>query len=185
MWPKEKLLIMSNCSFGNDIFKSRLLLLHQNASAGGKGLKEFIKMFSSSSFHNVTIKLTFHTWLNFFPTYRRILTHLQQLTFSIFSSNYTYIYRDFPYFWVDILKIIWCRIVVCGKGLFSCFENASKGKLYLYTMNVFIIIAYTHITLDKWSCDSKLNSFLHTTKLLQTTLKTSSFKCRKTLLLKV
>ena len=39
MWPKEKLLIMSNFSFGHNVFKRRLLLLHQNVSAGGKGLK--------------------------------------------------------------------------------------------------------------------------------------------------
>ena len=30
MWPKEKLLMMSNFTFGYNVFKSRLLLLHQN-----------------------------------------------------------------------------------------------------------------------------------------------------------
>ena len=35
-WPKGKLLIMSNFTFGLNIFKSCLLLLRQNASAGGK-----------------------------------------------------------------------------------------------------------------------------------------------------
>ena len=34
------LLIMSNSSFGHNVFKSRLLLLRQNASAGGKGLNK-------------------------------------------------------------------------------------------------------------------------------------------------
>ena len=29
---------MSNLTFGHNVFKSRLLLLFQNASAGGKGL---------------------------------------------------------------------------------------------------------------------------------------------------
>ena len=36
-WPKKKLLIMRNFTLGS-VFKSRLLLLRQNASAGGKGL---------------------------------------------------------------------------------------------------------------------------------------------------
>ena len=35
---KEKLLIKSNFIFGYNVFKSHLLLLLQNASAGGKGL---------------------------------------------------------------------------------------------------------------------------------------------------
>ena len=39
MWPKEKLLIMSNFSFGNNVFKSHLLLLRLNASTDWKGLK--------------------------------------------------------------------------------------------------------------------------------------------------
>ena len=39
MWPKEKLLIMSNFTFNHNVFKSRLLLLRQKASACGKGLR--------------------------------------------------------------------------------------------------------------------------------------------------
>ena len=31
---------MSNFTFDHNVFKSRLLLLRQNASAGGKGLKD-------------------------------------------------------------------------------------------------------------------------------------------------
>ena len=34
----EKLLIMSNLTFCHNVFKSRLLQMRQNASAGGKGL---------------------------------------------------------------------------------------------------------------------------------------------------
>ena len=33
---------MSNFAFGHNVFKSRLLLLRQNASAGGKGLKQIL-----------------------------------------------------------------------------------------------------------------------------------------------
>ena len=38
----EKLLIMSNLAFGHTVFKSRLLLLRQNASAGGKGFTTIV-----------------------------------------------------------------------------------------------------------------------------------------------
>ena len=34
--------------------------------------------------------------------------------FSAFFSNYTYKYRDFPYFWVDIFKVVCCKFAVCG-----------------------------------------------------------------------
>ena len=37
LWPKQKLLIMSNFTFGHNVFKSRLLLLRQNAEKVGKG----------------------------------------------------------------------------------------------------------------------------------------------------
>ena len=44
----------SNFTFGHNVFKSRLLLLRQNASAGGKGLKKNIVPMSNLSFyHNV------------------------------------------------------------------------------------------------------------------------------------
>ena len=80
-------------------------------------------------------------WYPFPVTYRRILTHLQQTTFLktlwqkekllkksnisychnvfTFFSNYTFNYRDFPYYWVDAFKVVCCRFVVCGKGLKS------------------------------------------------------------------
>ena len=41
--------------------------------------------------------------------------------FTFFFSNYTYNSRDFPYFWVDIFKVICCRFSVCGKGLIEVF----------------------------------------------------------------
>ena len=37
--------------------------------------------------------------------------------FNFFFRNYTLIYRDFPYFWVDIFKVVCCRFVACGKGV--------------------------------------------------------------------
>ena len=39
-------------------------------------------------------------------------------------SNYTYNNRDFPYFWVYIVKVVCCRIVVCGKGLYTVFISS-------------------------------------------------------------
>ena len=38
LWPTGKLLIMINFTFGHNVFKSRRLLLRQNASESGKGL---------------------------------------------------------------------------------------------------------------------------------------------------
>ena len=38
MWQKDKFIVMSNFIFGHNVFKSRLLLLHHNASAAGKAL---------------------------------------------------------------------------------------------------------------------------------------------------
>ena len=63
-----------------------------------------------------------------FPTYRCLLTTLQQKTFenivakgeiahNILGNN-TFIYRYFLCFCLDIFKVVCCRFVVCGKGLF-------------------------------------------------------------------
>ena len=38
---------MSNFTFGHNVFKSRLLLLRQNASAGGKGFKKVPEVYRS------------------------------------------------------------------------------------------------------------------------------------------
>ena len=48
--------------------------------------------------------------------------HIEQFLFlsqcfQPFFSNYTYNYRSFPYFSVNILKVVCCRLAVCGKGL--------------------------------------------------------------------
>ena len=54
-WPKEKLLIMSNFTFAM-LFKSRLLHLRQNASAGGKGLTMLIRIsFTQLPFRNFAV----------------------------------------------------------------------------------------------------------------------------------
>ena len=37
--------------------------------------------------------------------------------FNFFQELYLQIYRDFPYIWVDIFKVVSCRFDVCGKGL--------------------------------------------------------------------
>ena len=41
LWQKEKLLVLSNCSFCHNFFKSRLLQMPQNASIGWKGIKRY------------------------------------------------------------------------------------------------------------------------------------------------
>ena len=62
LWPKVKLLIMSNFTFGHNVFKSRLLLLRRNASAGGNGLLTpfklrygFLEHCSTKTFVNATV----------------------------------------------------------------------------------------------------------------------------------
>ena len=37
--------------------------------------------------------------------------------FNFFSSNYTFIFGDFPWFCLDVFKVVCCGFVVCGKGL--------------------------------------------------------------------
>ena len=37
-------------------------------------------------------------------------------------NNYTFIYRDFQNIYLDVLKVLCCRIVVCGKGLKQCVQ---------------------------------------------------------------
>ena len=64
---------MSNFTFGHIVFKSRLLLLRQNASAAGKWLRAFIR-------RQRLYKLVLTVYLSF-PSYRRIRMLLQQTTF--------------------------------------------------------------------------------------------------------
>ena len=45
LWEKEKLLITSNISFSLNVFKSCLLLMHQNEYLWSKGLKKEIQIF--------------------------------------------------------------------------------------------------------------------------------------------
>ena len=48
-----KLLNISNFTFGHNVFKSRLLLLRQNASAGGRGLNnQNIQYYHSTCIYN-------------------------------------------------------------------------------------------------------------------------------------
>ena len=41
---------------------------------------------------------------------------LPQSCFFLFN-NYTFIYRKFPSFYLDVLKVVCCRCVVCRQGL--------------------------------------------------------------------
>ena len=49
---------------------------------------------------------------------------------KLFFSNYTYTYRDCPYFWVDMFKVVCCRFAVCGKvGLIKLSDSIQVVRL--------------------------------------------------------
>ena len=56
-----------------------------------------------------------------FPNCRRLKSNVAKKEIAqnalILLNNYTFINRDFPYFYLDLNKIICCRFVECGKGL--------------------------------------------------------------------
>ena len=64
--------------------------------------------------------------------------------FSTFFSNYTYNYRDFLYFSVDIVKVVFCRFVVCGNGITYNFPG------YVTSFNsVFFLLACPALHLEE------------------------------------
>ena len=48
------MLMMSNFTLGYNVYKSRLLQMHQNASAGGKGLNNDVSSDNNHCFHQLT-----------------------------------------------------------------------------------------------------------------------------------
>ena len=114
---------VSNFSYCHNIFKLCLLQRHQKASICEKGLKYLI-FFEKYDFLN-----PFPHVDNFWHLCSRQLLKLCDkrrncskqaippfaTKFSTFFSICTYNKRAFPYFLVDIFKVVCCRFVICGK----------------------------------------------------------------------
>ena len=106
LWPKEKVLIMSNLTFGHNVFKSHLLLLRQNASAGGKRLT-VQKMLRAIDKGQISCSWTF-------PTCRHYSD--QQKIVKLSNKNYVLLYLgrlfifhlEFTLF-INSNSVIWCQ----------------------------------------------------------------------------
>ena len=94
-----------------------------------------------------------------FPTYRLILTPLQQTTseiivtkgeiaqivsmFSILFINYSFIYKDIQNICKGVFKVVCCRFVVCGKGLKGDQEDQHYGNKEIFTLNGYMEIKHS------------------------------------------
>ena len=95
-----------------------------------------------------------------FPSYRRILTHLKQTTFEniVTQGEIAQIqYRDFPYFCLEVFKVVCYRFAACGKGLY----NTSFIYRYCIVMYVFLLRSFQSRLLQICCMWERVNQYSH------------------------